>query len=104
MNSIQIFILIVLIVSGISYFFHTYMNKEKLLNTYTWYNKLSDERKKYDWNATIERTKKGYLLCFLVSGVSLVLSYFTDINNKLFLLLVCLSLLFFVFISKPVKK
>lgn len=104
MNSIQIFILIVLLVSAISYFFHTYVKKEKLLNTYTWYNKLGDDRKNYDWDKTIERTKNGYLLCLLVSGVCLFLSFNTDFNMKIYLIIVIISLLIFVNVSKPVKK
>ncbi|MDD7305955.1 MAG: hypothetical protein PUG67_05130 [Peptoniphilaceae bacterium] len=104
MTSVQIFILIVLLVSGISFFFHTYVKKEKLLKTYTWYNSLGKDRKNYDWDKTIERTKIGYLLCFLISTVSLLLSYLTKIDSKFYMLIVVLSLLIFVFISRPVKK
>ncbi|MDD7464223.1 MAG: hypothetical protein SOW41_06425 [Anaerococcus sp.] len=103
MSKIQILALIVLIISVISIFFHSYVNKEKLLNTYTYY-RLESERKKYDWDTTIKRTKTAYLITFVVSGLSFLASIYTDLNEKIFLVLIILSFLGFVFLSKPVKK
>lgn len=104
MSKIQILALIVLAISGLSYFFHTYVNKEKLFKSYTYYHRLKSERNKYDWDRTIKRTKNGYLICFLASLISLMMSHYTNINEKFYLILIILSLLIFVFLSRPAKK
>lgn len=102
MTKIQILSLIMLIISTVATIAHLRLPNKSLLRFYTAYD--THKQKDYNWDKTIQRTLRGYMLTSFVSGACLILSFLTDIDDKIYLGWLVVALIIYSLLSRPVAK